>query len=423
MPRLNPRRDVLAGIAGVQGSFNFLPYPFPTFGGGAPLTASLVLLSIPAPPPMDAQLATWAQGDAAPTIFEEGANEWAADGGRWIARREGRGVYGSLGDLPAAGLPTPPAHAVGPDGTIAYVPDRQHGYGLVLVDPDGLAHDIPGIVPLDVQVLGAGQVLFRGGAYGRPVPVPALPDALELLLATVGDEDWIAYWSDALPGFVVQIDGAAEGYIIGTTPTFFNRDLRAINGELYIAWSTTQGEAPGDVGVQLIDRAAPRVALVPTPPDPEEPPVSTEPPDIEEPPPSTEPPPTTEPPDVEQPPTPEPEPPKGPVMLFIETKFEKTNPTQAVMKFEIIQNADGTESYRSVDRAASKATSKIDGKTVETPIYCVTDLGTDEWREHPGGAFESFRRVGTSLVADRPWSTAGGPVKQNAYVRYCVEVP
>jgi hypothetical protein len=135
---------------------------------------------------------------------------------------------------------------------------------------------------------------------------------------------------------------------------------------------------------------------------------SPEPPDPEPPDPGPDP----------EPPEPEPVPPEGPVMLFIETKYESTNPTLALMKFEIIKNGDGTESYKSVARATSP-----DADEQATPIYCVTDVGADEWRASPGGAFESFHRVGTSLVADRPWSTAGGPVKQNAYVRYCVEVP
>ena len=101
-------------------------------------------------------------------------------------------------------------------------------------------------------------------------------------------------------------------------------------------------------------------------------------------------------------------------MLFIETKYGKntTNPTLAVMKFNIIKNADGTESYSSVARLASD---NADDKA--NPIYCVTDQGKDEWRENPGGAFESFRRVGTTLVADRLWNNV-----ENAYVRFCVEV-
>jgi hypothetical protein len=124
-------------------------------------------------------------------------------------------------------------------------------------------------------------------------------------------------------------------------------------------------------------------------------------------------PPNPEPPEPEPGPEPEPEPPpEGPDMVFIETKYEKTNASFAVMKFEVIANPDGTESYSSVARMASD-----DADERANPIYCVTNGGKDEWRPSPGGAFESFRRVGTTLVADRPWDG-----EENAYVRFCVEV-
>lgn len=99
-------------------------------------------------------------------------------------------------------------------------------------------------------------------------------------------------------------------------------------------------------------------------------------------------------------------------MLFIETKYETLNPQLAVMKFEVLKNPDGTESYRSPARAADP-----DPNISGLAIYCVTDKGDDEWREKPGGPFESFRRVGNVLVADRQWDA-----RENAFVRFCVEV-
>jgi hypothetical protein len=413
MPLLNSRGDVLAGVAGVQGSLNGVPFPFQTFGGGCWLDDDTVLLSIPAPPPTNALLATWRPGEAQPTPLPDmrGANDFAAGGGRYIAWLAGYGCFGSLGPNPAAGLPgsgTPRAAlCVAPDGTIGFIPSRGYGYGLQLVDPSGLVHDITDIYAGAEQTIEAGAAIWTGGAYGIPAPVPACPDAQNLVLAELPDgEVWLVYWSSSV-GFIAQLDGSAYGYILGTTPTFFNHHARAVNGELLVTWSVTAGEAPSDVQRVFIDRTESRDELVPLPPDVEEPPPSTEPPDVEEPPPSTEPP------DPEpEPPKPEPAPPKGPVMLFIETKYEKTNPTLEVMKFEVIANADGTESYKSVKRAAS-----TDATEKANPIYCVTDQGKDEWRANPGGTFESFRRVGTTLVADRPWNG-----EENAYVRFCVEV-
>jgi hypothetical protein len=401
MPILNGRGDVLAGVAGVQGSLNGVPFPFQTFGGGAWLDDNTVLVSIPAPPPLEAVLAIWHPGDAAPTILPEnrGANEFAAGGGRYIAWLAGYGCFGSLGHLPAAGVAG--RLSVSPDGTIAYIPDRGYGYGLAIVDSDGLAHEVAGIYAGSEQTIRAGVAIWKHGAYGIPVPVPACPDAQNVLVADLEDERWIVYWSDRV-GFIAQVDGADDGYILGTTPTFFNHHVRNVDGELLVTWSVTQGEGPSDVVRFLVDRTEPRVRLEAPPVEPPiEPPI--EPPPID---------PPVEPPDVE-PPEPEqpPQQPEVPAMLYIETKFEKTNPALEVEKFDIIKNADGTESYRSVARASS-----ADANVQKTPIYCVTDQGKDEWRENPGGAFESFQRVGQTLVADRFWNNV-----PNAYIRFCVE--
>lgn len=259
--RLTANGDILAGAGGVQGSFNQIPYPFQTYGGGAPLSATQVLVSIPAPSPDLAHLATWTPGAASPTPLAIGPNDLAADGGRWIAWRAGMGVYGSLGPLPSAGVPS--THAVAPDGTIAYVPDRSIGLGLILVDPDNTTYSLPGILPSNTQVIGAGQVIWAGGAFGRPVPKPALTDAQNLLLCPMPDGDWLVYWSNST-GFIAQLDGALDGYILGNTPTFFNPDVRNVNGTLKIAWSVTQGESPADVRSTIIDRTQPRVPLTST---------------------------------------------------------------------------------------------------------------------------------------------------------------
>jgi hypothetical protein len=621
MPLLNHRGDVIAGAGGVQGSLNGQWYPFQTFGGGAWLTDADVLVSVP-DPIVEALLGVWTpSGAPVPVLQARGANDFAAGGGAFVAWLAGFGVWGDLAarlppelaaQLPGAGTCGP--HAVADDGTIGYVPDRMNGYGLRLVSPEGDIVEAPGILPWDVQVLGRGEAIYRGGAIGRLVPVAAAPDAIAIRLVKLGAEEWLVYWSDSV-GFVAQLDGASDGYILGTSPTFFNHDATNVNGELCIAWSLTQGEGPGDVAVRYIDRSQPRVPLVAAPPvvvipsfsfthpvvvapfkDPSgdtsapmeivvnqtgqaedrpcfvaedslawtgslegiyseaadpvsaltlaahyatrlvlahdstadwTPPAGLRacdlptlelylsesetldqsvarwtrqvqqlladwpgsigvipmfycmggaPPDelftvaqvcdglahlsdivnispgiiliapfaylrangmtghpellqafanllaeqqrvglaslpvIEEPEPPE--PPDPEPPEPEPGPEPQPPEPEEPTMLFIETKYEKTNPNLATMKFTIIKNPDGSESYSSVARAAS-----ADATEKANPIYCVTDAGKDEWRASPGGTFESFRRVGTSLVADRPWNG-----KENSYVRFCVEV-
>ena len=74
-------------------------------------------------------------------------------------------------------------------------------------------------------------------------------------------------------------------------------------------------------------------------------------------------------------------------------------------------------SGRAFNESSQNIAASDDADERGTPIYCVTDQGKDEWRESPGGAFESFYRVGNTLVADRLWNNV-----ENAYVRFCVEV-
>ena len=267
MPLLNSRGDVLAGTAGMPGSLNGVPFPFAAFGGGCWLDDETVLVSIPVPGPLEAILATWRPGDTEPAPLPErrGANDFSAGGGRFIAWLSGYGAWGTLGHLPAAGVAG--RLSVAPDGTIAYIPDRGYGYGLTLVDPDGLAHDVPGIYALAEQTVRAGVAVWQGGAFGLdPAPRPACANAQGLVVAELPDrERWLVDWADGV-GFVAQLDGAADGYVLGTTPTFFNHHARAIGGELVIAWSRTAGEAPGDIEVVQVNRALPRESLVPVAP-------------------------------------------------------------------------------------------------------------------------------------------------------------
>lgn len=272
MPLLNDRGDVIAGAGGTQGSLNRMPYPFATFGGGSWLDDSTVLLQEPRPAPTLGELGTWRSGDAAPIGWGMAANDWASRAGAWAAWLPGRGVFGTLEErLPPslrAGLAkagTLGPRAVAPDGTIAYVPDRQAGLGVRLVDPAGGIVDVPGVVAYSFQALGPGTAIWKGGAVGRAPVRPAAADAQGVILVTLSDGDWLAYWSESC-GFIAQRDGDADGYVLGREPLFFNHDARAVDGELAIAWSVTQGEAPGDVHVAFIDRNAPRVPIAPSAP-------------------------------------------------------------------------------------------------------------------------------------------------------------
>src|SRR5690606_1246573 len=70
--------------------------------------------------------------------------------------------------------------AMGPDGTLAYCPDRQDGRGLILRAPDGRETLLVAGRPVsDVQVLGPTDAIWidspRGGPIDGTVRLPTVP--------------------------------------------------------------------------------------------------------------------------------------------------------------------------------------------------------------------------------------------------------
>ena len=250
MPIMNGRGHVLCGGGGLQASLDGNYLPFPTYGGGCWLDDVIALEQLRAGP----VLATWSGGDPVP--LERAANDFAGGGGAFIAWNADYGVWGSIehyltgtpedihNHLAVAGTAGP--RSVAPDGTIGYIPNRQNGYSLALVSPEGNVVFIPGILPVDVQVLGDGVAIWRGGAQGRAPTRPTLADAQGIQMQTFAGKDWLLYWSEKA-GCVLQKDGNPNGVILDIRPLEFNPSMRVVNDELWIAWSTTQGEGPNDL--------------------------------------------------------------------------------------------------------------------------------------------------------------------------------
>src|SRR5262249_27235942 len=95
-------------------------------------------------------------------VANEGANFLAAGAGAWAGFRPDRGVFGTIGDWPNAGLSlvgTDGRGAVGWDGTVALTPTRA-GTGLVLVRRNGSTYAIPGVIAYGVQVLGNAHAIW-----------------------------------------------------------------------------------------------------------------------------------------------------------------------------------------------------------------------------------------------------------------------
>jgi hypothetical protein len=250
MPMISRVGRVLAGQGGVQGSMDGAYFPFPSWGGGCWLSPTSALVAT-----RDDALAEWVPGTD-PVPVSQGANDWAAHHHAWIAWRAGYGVFGSLefrlpgtpaevrAQLAIAGTCGP--RAVGPDGSIAYIPNRDVGLGIRLVDEQGGVIDVPSVVPWDVQVLDRGVMIWRGGAIGRAPTRPAVADATNVQLHVVDGADWLLYWSETY-GLVLQPDGSAYGWVLDPRPLACNPSAALVGDELQIAWSINQGEGPHDI--------------------------------------------------------------------------------------------------------------------------------------------------------------------------------
>ncbi len=244
MPKFNTRGDILAGGGGERGSLNFAYWSFPTTGGGCWFDDDHALLQLTDPPRLALVDILTKTGESLQP--ERGANSFSAGGGKFLAHLAGTGVYGDVPSvLPAAGLPN---NGVGRDGTRVYTPDALFGYGLHGINPDGTTFDIPEAVPDDVQIFGPSCLIWKGGAFGRAKPRPALSDISGLLLVSYIGEDWLLYWSNSA-GLILQRDGSDSGWVLDTRDMEFGRDIIVLNDAIRIVWSITSGERPEDIVV------------------------------------------------------------------------------------------------------------------------------------------------------------------------------
>lgn len=265
MPRLNAKGQALCGVGAGTVSVDGAAIGVQGGGPASWLDDQTILVNSPALGPWNV-VSVPAAGGAPALVLEGGANVLAAGGGRWLAWRASDGLHGSLGNLPAAAC-----RGAGLDGTLGFCPSYASGVGLVLAAPDGTQMSIPDAVVLDdyaLQVIGPGQaVWFGNGAVhvvGVAPPQLAAP-AQKIRRCVTGDGElwWVYVTGDRL---VAQPQGGTAGYVLSTGGVAFDFDAVVVNGQIVVAWSVTQGEAPGDLRKVTVDRTKPRVPLAPPPP-------------------------------------------------------------------------------------------------------------------------------------------------------------
>jgi hypothetical protein len=276
MPRdINSRAEVIMGAGGVPGSIEGSYYPFATYGGGAFCTDNDIIVALSP----SAAIASWNRRDPPvqiPSQFPGAeyntANAISGGGGRWICSSEW--PDGTKDSVLFSNAFTPPRRYAGfgdvaADGTIAYKTIYQSDRGITIIRPDGSetngteldcnGQPLSQSVPIDLRALPGGKAYWRGGAYGRLALQPYFRDAMNLVLITIAGEEWLVYWSNALPGLVAQPDGASEGYILEQEGKGYNHV--GLGGSEYgtVAWSYTAGEGPGDIVKLQISRAGVKI--------------------------------------------------------------------------------------------------------------------------------------------------------------------
>lgn len=272
MPRLNRRGQAIAGVG--SGPCSVDNVEVSSVGGVANwLTDDIAIYQTRREGRWTVETLNFRNGEvreAAP----HGANELGAGGGRFVGFLGGVGLFGEV-TLPLGGVSLAFADgrgAVGPDGTVAYVPVRQYGIPTILRAPDGKETTI-NAVAYGLQVLGPDRAIWNGGSLGLD-PAPAMRSGeSNRRIVTLPSESWVVSWCEGL-GLIAHLYGdATRGFVIQAQPIAFNHDAARLleTDVLVVAYSTSAAELPGQTVVERYD-AARRAALMrtfeeATPPD------------------------------------------------------------------------------------------------------------------------------------------------------------
>lgn len=251
MPRLSVTGRVAMGIAGIQGSVDSVLIP--NSRGGHWLDPVHIVFIHPSD--VGIILYNTITKDRVP-LSGNAANDLFAGGGQWAAWLAGFGMYTSTGlVLPNAGL-----LAVGPDGAIGYVPNRNLDNGCHILEVDASQNwQLTSVPVAEVQLLGSKRAIWRD--FNFKFSVTNLPDVITVAgmkwhphAVFIDDEWWVCYLS-AIYGLVLHPFNSTVGYIIiPYSDSIYHPDAVVLNGNtIRVAWSVTNGEGPNDYRLKDVD--------------------------------------------------------------------------------------------------------------------------------------------------------------------------
>lgn len=197
-------------------------------------------------------------------VAPRGCNDLRAGGGVWAAWLDHYGVWSSTGWHNAiAGL-----LSVGPDGSIAYVPNRQEGLGCNVRRLDGTEWRLADGVIYDLQLLYSETAIwtFQQNVYTKGIPVPqVLPGGVwGPKIAYIGLDAYICYFSGSAGVVIHRTDDASKGWIFaGPGVNAYNHDMKSDGTTLKVVAAAGAGEAPQDLMAEhYIPGQTPMVPLI-----------------------------------------------------------------------------------------------------------------------------------------------------------------
>lgn len=260
MPRLSDLGSIGMGAGGHQGSIDKVPIANgmgPFWLNSNEIVYPTYSNTIESKNPFN--------GSAPITVAPRGCNDLRANGHVWAAWLAGYGLFASTGFYSnIAGL-----QAVGPNGEIAYTPDRQAGIGVDVIETDGTIWRLSDGVVYDLQLLNARTAIwtFNQVVFTKGIPVPqVLPGGVwGPKIAYVGLESYICYFSGSAGVVIHKTTDASMGWVFaGPGINAFNHDMKTISGNtLKVVASSGAGELPNEImEAYFIPGVTPMVPLI-----------------------------------------------------------------------------------------------------------------------------------------------------------------